>query len=465
MKKIIVEDLIRITGGKLICGKTDVECENYSKDTRTIKKGDVYIGIKGENFDGNSFFKEAVKKGAKVCILDNIEEKKIKCYEDIAIISVEDSVEALQKIAAYKRSLYDIPVVAITGSVGKTSTKDIIAKVLSEKFDVLKTEGNLNNQIGLPLTVLNLREHNAMVIEMGMNQKGEIERLSKIAKPTVAVITNIGTAHIGNLGSKENILKAKLEILEGMTDNGILVINNDDELLNKWKCEVCKDNNIITYGIKQKSDFNADKIELNEFESDFYIDKTKIHVPYGGLHFIYNALCAFSIGSLFKIDEKKISESIANFELSKSRMDIKKTQEGATIIDDCYNASYDSMKAAIKYLGNIKSKKRIAVLGDMLELGEFSADLHSKIGEDIYKSNIECLITIGKLSKYIFNKVDELNKNEKRVELFECETNIEAYNLIKKIMKKGDVLLFKASNGMNFKEIIGKLTISIDKIH
>ena len=233
-----VRDILNITKGKLIIGNENLECENFSKDTRTIENGDIYIGIKGETFDGSQFWSQALDNGAEAVIIENIEidQKQLEKYSNKTIIKVENTLEALYEIAKYKRSLYNIPVIAVTGSVGKTSTKDIIASVVSTKYKTLKTEGNNNNNIGLPLTILKLKDHEALVIEMGMNHFREISLLTSIAKPTLAVITNIGTSHIGNLGSRENILKAKLEILEGMNQPKI-IINNDNDLLHKWQEE------------------------------------------------------------------------------------------------------------------------------------------------------------------------------------------------------------------------------------
>ena len=211
MADITVGDIKKITKGKLLCGNEYDICENFCIDSREIKSGDVFVGIKGERVNGNELYEEVLKKGAKCLILENVEipEDIIKKYTDSAIIIVEDTIKALQQIAEYKRNLYKIPVIAITGSVGKTSTKDIVAEVVSKKYKVLKTQGNLNNHIGLPLTILSLKDEEAMVVELGMSHLGEISTLTKIAKPTIAIITNVGTAHIGNLGSRENILKAK----------------------------------------------------------------------------------------------------------------------------------------------------------------------------------------------------------------------------------------------------------------
>lgn len=223
-----IKDILKITNGELLCGDENIDVDSFVRDTRQIKAGEVFVAIKGDSFNGNQFYKEAIEKGAKACILSEEPEEKLG-----NTILVEDTVLAIQKLATYKRSLYDIPVVAVTGSVGKTSTKDMIASVMSKKYKVLKTPGNMNNYIGLPFTILSLKDEEAMVIEMGMNHFGEISLLTKIAQPTLAVITNIGTAHIGNLGSRENILKAKLEILEGLKGNTV-VINNDSDLLSAW---------------------------------------------------------------------------------------------------------------------------------------------------------------------------------------------------------------------------------------
>ncbi|MDO5557477.1 MAG: UDP-N-acetylmuramoyl-tripeptide--D-alanyl-D-alanine ligase [Clostridia bacterium] len=458
MKNILVSDIIEVTGGRLIYGDEDTICQDFSKDTRTIKKGDIYIGIKGESFDGNLFYEDAVKKGAKVCILQGIPDKDIIKYDNVSIIKVEDTIIALQKIATYKRSLYNIPVIAITGSVGKTSTKDIIASVVSKKYKVLKTQGNLNNQIGAPLTVLNLRDHTAMVIELGMNQFNEISNLTKIVKPDIAIITNIGTAHIGNLGSKENILKAKLEILEGLKIGGTVVLNNDDELLHSWALKNEKKYKIVTYAMEEESDYKAKNIKIGEDRSYFYFGEEKIIVPIGGRHFIYNALCAMAVGKILGIKQKDINSGIEEFELSKRRMDISVIRNDVTIINDAYNANYDSMRAALEYLGNVKDKRKIAVLGGMLELGDFSRELHEKVGIEVYKNKIDILVVVGGLAQSIKEKVLLLNKQKKVVNVYSTGNNDDATEVLEKVIKKGDVVLFKASNMMRFEEIIAKIS-------
>ena len=459
MKEIKVKDILKLTNGNLITGDEELLCENFSKDTRTIQKGDIYIGIKGAKFDGNQFWKEALKNGANCVIVQDIEissEEKEK-YSNRTIIKVENTLDALYKIAQYKRSLYNIPVIAITGSVGKTSTKDLISSVVQTKYKTLKTEGNNNNNIGLPFTILRLKDHEAMVIEMGMNHFGEISLLTNIAHPTISVITNIGTSHIGNLGSRENILKAKLEILEGMKDPKI-IINNDNDLLHKWYEENNNHLEIHTYGIENDSEFLAKNIKLQEDSSIFDVNMNKenieIKVPVGGNHFVYNALCAVVVGKLLGIDNNKIQKGISELELTKKRMEIRQLENGAILINDSYNASFESMKSSIEYLGNHTGKRKIAALGDMFELGEYSEELHKKVGREVAKNNIDLLLCVGNDAKYIIEGAKEMNKNMNTQLL---KNNEELLAKLRKELKEGDVLLVKASNATKFYEICQKL--------
>ena len=461
-KQIKAEDVVEICNGELVCGNLDTVFENFCKDTRNLNVGDVYIGIKGENHNGNEIYSEALEKGAKACILegviipDNIKER----YADRVIIIVESTIRALQKLASYKRSMYDIPVIAVTGSAGKTSTKDIIASVMSKEFNVLKTEGNYNNQIGVPLTILRLKNHTAMVVEMGMNQLGEISILTNIVKPTVAVITNVGTAHIGNLGSRENILKAKLEILEGLQNDGKVVINNDNDLLHDWYLNSNGRYDVVTYGMENVSNIMAYNTVLQEDGSIYNVNikgkEYKVNIGIGGSHFVLNSLCAIAVGRIFNIAMNSVLDGIAHFELTKRRMQVEKLDNNITVINDCYNANYDSMKAAIEYLSGLENNKKIAVLGDMLELGEYSENLHRQVGKEVTKNGIDILITVGKESKYI---ADEAYKNGMNNQLiYNFNNNQEAIKELKKLIKDGNIsILIKASNAMNFQEIFNAI--------
>ena len=459
MKDLSIKNILEVTNGELVVGNEEYVCKSYSKDTRTIKDGDCYIGIKGENFDGSKFWEQALENGASTVIVQNvdIESEKLKKWACKNIIKVKDTLEALYSIAKYKRSLYNIPVIAITGSVGKTSTKDIVANVVAKKYKTLKTEGNNNNNIGLPFTILRMQDEEAAVLEMGMNHFGEISLLASIANPNICIITNIGTSHIGNLGSRENILKAKLEILEGSKKEAV-IINNDNDLLHKWYEKNKENYNVKTYGLVENSDVMAKNISLRESSSDFTCDikgkEEKITVPVGGEHFILNSLCAITVGEVLGIEENQIKYGIESFELTKKRMDIFELKNGVKIINDAYNASLESMKASLKVLSEFKENRKIAVLGDMFELGNFAKELHKKVGEEVVKNKIDILITAGENSKYMA-EVAKKGIGEENVYYLENKEDIE--NLLQKIVNKGDVILFKASNGMRFYKIAERL--------
>ena len=468
-KQITVQDILNVTGGELVFSPKPPEtiiCENVSRDTRTVKKGDTYIGIKGANFNGNEFWHQAVDVEASIVIVEGIDFTGIEKsrFKDTAIVLVQDTIKALGQIAKYKRSLYNIPVIAITGSVGKTSTKDIIANVVSQKYKTLKTEGNLNNHIGLPITLLNLKDHEAVVVEMGMNHFGEISYLTNIANPTLSVITNIGTSHIGNLGSRENILKAKLEILEGM-ENKKLILNNDNDLLHKFFIEENKNISgnpeikFTTFGIENLSDVTAENIELHENSSTITIENQQITVPVGGIHFVYNALCAAAVASSLGITAEQLKHGIESFELTQKRMEIIELKNGAKLINDSYNASYESMQASLKYLSALKSERKIAVLGDMLELGDFSKELHQNVGNDVVKNQIDLLVCIGKEASNIANGAVQAGMNKKLVIHF--NTNQEALEYLKNTIQSGDTILLKASNGMKLFELAEQLKNNI----
>ena len=467
MQYLTVKEILKVTNGELIKGNPEIECKTFSKDTRTIQKGDTYIAIKGEKFNGNQFIKQAFEKGAQCAIISELpDEKEIKQYKNKTIIKVKDTLQALYEIAKQKRKYYQIPVIAITGSVGKTSTKDLVASVISQKYKTLKTIGNNNNNIGLPFTILKLQDEEAIVLEMGMNHFGEISLLSDIAKPNICIITNIGTSHIGNLGSRENILKAKLEILE-KAQNPTIIINKDNDLLQQWYEKNKKDKKIITYGIKEKSDKTAQNIKLKEKESQFECEikqeKTKITVPIGGEHFILNSLCAICVGEALNIEAKQIKKGIEQFKLTEKRMDITQLENGIKIINDAYNASLESMQASLQYLAGYKNNRKIAVLGDMLELGKYSQELHEKVGKSVAENKIDLLFSTGEKSKDIVKKAKQSGMQESKI--FYYEKKEKMVEQLKKQLQPGDVILLKASNGMKFFEIEEELKkVSYKKI-
>ena len=455
MHNLYVKDILDKCNGKLITGNKDLILTNFSKDTRIINKGDTYIAIKGEVFDGNKFIEEAFSKGASCCIVEQLNNVDINKYKDKTIVQVKDSINCLQTLAKYKRSLYNIPVIAITGSVGKTSTKDLVYEVVNKKYKTLKPVGNLNNHIGLPLTILGLKDHEALVVEMGMNHLKEISLLTNIAKPTIAIITNIGTAHIGNLGSRENILKAKLEITEALKPNSPLIINNDDDMLNKEGPNLNKKYNLITVGIDNKSTYNATNIEDNIFSSTFYINNDKININVGSKAFIYNSLVAYAVGKILKIDSKDIIEAIAKFKLSPHRLEKKVSKTGITIIDDTYNANQDSMINSLSILSKVKNKRRVAILADILELGNYTKEIHENIGKKIFPNTLDILITVGENAKLIAKEAQK--NNFKNTNIYNFKDYKDCLENVQTLLSKNDIVLLKGSHGMNLIKVVEEL--------
>ncbi len=461
MKNLTIRDILNLTKGKLLQGDEKSICGKFAYDTREVEPGDVYIRVHSPRLkEEEQYWDKAFEAGADIAIINQnvkIDMNQLKKWEGKALIQVEDTLQALQKIATAKRDLYgeDFPLIGITGSVGKTSTKDMVASVISQKYKTLKTKGNYNNHIGVPLTILGLKDEEVAVVEMGMNHFDEIRVLTNIAKPKIAIITNIGTSHIGNLGSRENILKAKLEILEGMKQKEI-IINNDNDLLHKWSQENQDESiKIHTFGIENPSDVWAENVELHENSSDFKCHiqgkEVMVHVPVGGIHFVYNALCAMLAGSLLNIEIEDMKKGIEGFELTKKRMEVIELPNGAKIINDAYNASYESMKVSLEFLERHTGTRKIAVLGDMFELGEYSEELHRKVGKEVAKRDIDVLLCSGENSKFIVEEAKKADGELKEIQYFETKEEILEY--LKNHIKENDVILVKASNGMKFYEI------------
>lgn len=459
MKKLCVNDILERVNGTVLCGLCDAEFAGACIDSRIVQSDEAYFALKGERTDGTLYCCDAIKNGAKVCFVEsNIfsDEELNNLAQSATIVLVPNVEDALVEIAKAKRSLYDIPVVAITGSVGKTSTKDVIAEVMAQKFNVQKTQGNKNNRLGVPLTIMSLRNHDALVIEMGMNHLGEIHELTNIAKPTLSVISNIGTSHIGNLGSRENILKAKLEILDGMTNKKV-IINNDNDMLHKWNLE---DENAekITFGIHEKSIYMASKVKMTEESNEFSVElnstEYKFTTQKPGEVFILNALSAIAVGMEYGVPIDKIQRAIANAEITKNRLDIEKVND-VLLIKDYYNASFESIKPSLEYLANLDRGRKIAVLGDIKEVGSFSKEIHEKVGKEVAKNKIDKLITVGEEAKNIVKKAK--NEGMSNEDVCSCDSNEQAIEVLKGMLLKGDTVLLKASNSMKFGEIYDEI--------
>ena len=449
--EIFTETIERICEGKIINKGNEIFFSHFCNDTREIKKGDIFISIKPENgTDGTKYIIEAFEKGATGCLTEYELSEEIKQkYREKTIIKVKNSIKAIQDLAEYKRSLYNIPVIGITGSVGKTTTKEMIGAVLSKKYKTPKNRGTYKNHIGVPLTILDWEDDiEAAIVEMGMNHLGEIRELTNIAKPTIAVITNVGTAHIGFLGSRENILKAKLEILEGLPKEGKVIINNDNDMLNKAEIKYEK----ITYGIETESMYNAQEIFIDEESTEYVTEiegkKYKIFIPASGKHFVWNSMCAIVVGKILNVEFGKMIEALSNFENTGKRIEIKEINN-IKMISDYYNANYDSVKAALEVLDKITAKRKVAILGDMRELGEYEEELHRNVGKEIIKNKIDVLITVGDLAKYVSKEAEELGLKQ----TYKFNTNEECIKELNNIIKKEDAILIKASKAMHFEKI------------
>ena len=465
MKKLCVNDILKRVNGTVLCGLCDAEFAGACIDSRIVQSDEAYFALKGERTDGTLYCCDAIKNGAKVCFVEsNIfsDEDLNKFAKSATIVLVPNVEDALVEIAKVKRSLYDIPVVAITGSVGKTSTKDVIAEVMAQKFNVQKTQGNKNNRLGVPLTIMSLRNHDALVIEMGMNHLGEIHELTNIAKPTLSVISNIGTSHIGNLGSRENILKAKLEILDGMTNKKV-IINNDNDMLHKWNLED-ETAEKITFGVHEKSKYVASKIKMTEKSNEFCVELNSNEYEFTtqkpGEVFILNALSAIAVGMEYDIPIDKMQKAIANAEITKNRLDIEKVND-ILLIKDYYNASFESIKPSLEYLANLDRGRKIAVLGDIKEVGSFSKEIHEKVGKEVAKNKIDMLVTVGEEAKNIAKMAVEEGMNAKNV--YSCDLNEQAIKILNNMLMQGDTVLLKASNSMKFGEIYDGISNYISK--
>ena len=455
MQSLSCSEVIEATKGVLVSGNINTKLTGISTDSRRINSGDLFIPLVGERFDGHDFIESALDSGA-VALLTHRDTKPL---DGRVIIRVEDTLKALQDLARYYRKKFCIPFIAVTGSVGKTSTKDMIACVLSQRFKVLKTCGNLNNEIGLPLTVLNLDiTHEIAVVELGMSGFGEISRLASIALPDIAVITNIGLSHVEKLGSRQNILKAKMEILDGLKERGTVVLNGDDNLLFGLKGLLSF--RTVYYGIGEGLDYQAYNI-LNAgekgtfFEISLYNREYRVHIPVPGIHNIYNALSAIAVGILAGVPVNEIIKGIEEFSPGKMRLNIISAKK-IKIIDDAYNASPQSMEAAISVLNDIKGVGRtIAVLGDMLELGACAQEAHLGVGRFAAAKGIDYIVTVGENGGYIAKGAVEAGISNDRV--FSFASNEQAVGFLDGFVKEGDVVLVKGSRGMKMEQVVDYL--------
>jgi UDP-N-acetylmuramoyl-tripeptide--D-alanyl-D-alanine ligase len=448
-------DITAATGGVIMSGPGDAAVEGVSLDTRTMEPGSLFIPLKGERYDGHDFLSQAVEKGARAVLVDREGEYP---FRDVVVIRVRDTLEAFHDLALWYRNRFDTEFVAVTGSTGKTTTKNFIAAVLGSKYNVLKTQGNFNNQIGLPATIMGLNAgHRAAVVEMGMSGYGEIKNLMRIVRPRVSVVTNIGMSHIERLGSREGILKAKMEIFEGMGANPAAVVNADDPLLRKGVKGL--EIPVVTYGV-DGGDYRAAGIRTWGDKGVSYTlmaegKSFEVTLPLPGRHNVYNSLAAVAVGRLFDIDYEKIIEALGILEGEKMRLAILTNPRGIKVINDAYNASPDSMKSALEVLRDTPGTRKIAVLSDMLEMGEYAEEGHALVGKYAAQSGVDILVAVGKSSRYIACEAEKRGMAASSVYYFEEKQ--QAAQLLDRVIQEGDVILVKGSRGMKMEELAARL--------
>ena len=453
MEYLTIKELILASEGQLVskCNE-DTVVNDIVIDSRKANKDNAFVAIVGENLDGHNFINLAINQGCKTIIKNKNNNVDIE-NKEVNVIEVSDTEIALGDIAKFYKNKFKIPFIAVTGSVGKTTTRDMVYSTISAKYNSLKNVGNLNNQFGVPLTLFNLnKEHECAVIEMGMSGFNEIEYLANIVNPQIGIISNIGYSHVEHLGSRDGIFKAKMEIATNFDENSLLIVNGDDDCLKTLKTKdlVYK---LRTFGFDKDNDIYCESYEMDEESINFVAvingKKEEFFIPTVGKHNIYNAMAAILVGLNLNMTIEEIKDGLKNFQCTKNRLDIIK-KDKLTIIDSVYNASIDSMSAALNILGRYENR-RVAILGDMFEMGEFAEFGHRQVGKAAL-GNIDIMIAIGKDSEFIVKELKENNMNENN--LYHFETKEEAIENLDNIIKDDDVILVKASRGMNLEKVV-----------
>lgn len=453
MEYLTIKELILASEGQLVskCNEETLVTDIVI-DSRKASKDNAFVAIVGENLDGHDFINLAINQGCKTIIKNKDNNVDIE-NKEINVIEVNNTEIALGDIARFYKNKFKIPFIAVTGSVGKTTTRDMVYSTISAKYNALKNIGNLNNQFGVPLTLFNLnKEHECAVIEMGMSGFNEIEYLVNIVHPQIGIISNIGYSHVEHLGSRDGIFKAKMEIATNFDENSLLIVNGDDDCLKTLKNKdlVYK---LKTFGFEKDNDIYCESFEMDEESINFIavIDgkKEQFFIPTVGKHNIYNAMAAILVGMNLNMTIDEIKEGLKNFQCTKNRLDIIKNNN-LTIIDSVYNASIDSMTAALNILGRYENR-RVAILGDMFEMGEFAEFGHRQVGKAAL-GNVDIVITIGEDSEFIVKELRENNVNDDN--LYHFKTKEEAIENINNIIKENDTILVKASRGMHLEKVV-----------
>ncbi|EOP76848.1 UDP-N-acetylmuramoyl-tripeptide-D-alanyl-D-alanine ligase [Bacillus cereus VDM006] len=456
MKRTLKQVEQMVMGAGLAEKYVNETVQGVSIDTRKITTGNLYIPIQGDRFDGHSFVEKAIENGAVATLWKkNVQNPPV----NIPVIFVEDTLEALQTLAKSYRDQLDVKVIGVTGSNGKTSTKDIVTSLLATKFKVQKTEGNFNNHIGLPLTILSLEENTEMaVLEMGMSGRGEIEFLSKLARPNAAIITNIGEAHLLDLGSRDAIAEAKLEIVTGLQDGGVFVYNGDEPLLTNRVPSMNLAAETITFGDARANNYYPTSVTLQATGTYFKMNQDEnvaFYLPVLGKHNVYNTLASMAIAKYFGVTWEEMKRGLVTLQMTGMRMEIVKTENGLTIINDAYNASPTAMEAAFHLMNGLDGfSKKIVVLGDMLELGNQEVQFHYEVGKLIDPARISYVFTYGRLGAQIAEGA-KINFPNERVKAYDNKE--ELVKNLQAVVDVKDVVLVKASRGMKLEEVITML--------
>lgn len=455
-----VEDIIKASKGNNLNSKQNIEIKSYCIDSREVKKEDFFIPIVGNKVDAHNNIIECVNKGIIGYFINSNYENKdlviqesIKLNPNINIIEVENTKKALYDIGRYNRQKHiNIPVIAVTGSVGKTSTREMIASIFETKYNVLKTERNYNSDIGISLMLLKIENQDFCILEAGISDCGEMEFLSELLQPIVATITNIGTAHIEFFKSRENIFREKLKITSHIRKDGCLILNDDDEFLKTVNNS--EEFKILKYSLKNAKNIVSSNDSI-EYYTSIYGKEEKVLLNVLGQHNIYNSLCAIKIAEIFNVEKENILNGLKEYNNFDRRFQIIKLESGCNIIDDAYNASYDSMKAGLETFNTLKYETKIVVLGDMLELGDSSKQIHEDVGKLFQNFEFSKVFLYGEESKYI---EEEASKYLDKVKLAHYDNKEKLIDDLKKEIRPGVAIYFKASNGIKFNEIIKEIS-------
>ncbi len=446
---LTIEEIVASTGATLAQGKPLTRVKGVSTDSRTLKRGELYIAIKGERFDGHRFIKDVIKKGARGIVVSR---RVVVVDKDFPVILVDDTTKALGLIAKYHRSRFHIPVIAVTGSAGKTTAKEMIAEVLKTRCRVLKNIATQNNHIGVPATLLKLnRRHQAVVVELGTNHFGEIRWLTEIANPTIVVLMNIGESHLEFFKNLGGVFREKLDIVKGMTKKGVVVFNKDDRYLRNI-VRLKLGHTLVQFGVKNPCDYRAARIMMDTSALRFRVNKGyDVSLNTFAKHNVYNALAAICCGSLLKVSRRNIQKALKDFCFPNGRQKIR-VIGGVRVIDDTYNANPVSMRSAIETLESVRNTgRKVIVCGDMLELGMKTAALHRSMGREIAKTSFDYLITVGKYSRLISQEALRKNRN---IAGCHCGSLLEVNQKLKTYVKPWDTVLLKGSRGMRMERVI-----------